>query len=66
MMLLFSYNITLLAKIRFYWRSSPIYWRKFDFIGDFHRFIGENLILLAIFTGLLAKIQIYWRTGNSS
>lgn len=47
MVLLFSYNITLLAKIRLFWRSSQIYWRKFDFIGDFRRFIGENPNILA-------------------
>jgi hypothetical protein len=35
-----------------------------NFIGGVHNFIGDNFVLLAIFTTLLAKIQIYWRTGN--
>ena len=47
MVLLSLYNITLLAKIQFYWRSSQIYWQKFDFIGDFHKFISENPNILA-------------------
>jgi hypothetical protein len=61
MVLLFLCKIKLLAKIRFYWRSSQIYWRKINFIGDFHKFIGENSLLLAnwklstIFSNLQTK-----------
>jgi hypothetical protein len=37
----------ILAKIRFYWRYSQVYWRKNNYIGEVHRFIGENTIILA-------------------
>jgi hypothetical protein len=37
----------ILAKIRFYWRYSQVYWRKNNYIGEVHRFIGENKIILA-------------------
>lgn len=33
-------------------------------LAIFHRFIGENLILLAIMSCFLAKINFYWRLGN--
>ncbi|MGG7362806.1 hypothetical protein, partial [Escherichia coli] len=43
---------------------TKLYWRKYNFIGDFTPFIGENSVLLAICPYLLAIIKLYWRTGN--
>jgi hypothetical protein len=35
-----------------------------NYIGGFHKFIGENRFLLAEFTYLLAISGIYWRKSK--